>query len=136
MLCIEAKFSLLQFGNESELRAILSRMDDNTFIELHDYRQALESEFKNLNISPNDTPDQLRTKARTFAIHHLEDAFDALADLLNSSKDASRLSAAKAIINIAFQTNPSDESDPIAALFESLAQRPDIEAAANKAANS
>jgi hypothetical protein len=98
-------------------------MDDSTFIELHDYRKALDEEFASLNISPEDNPDEIRTKARKFAIHHLSDAFDALSDLLNSSKDATRLSAAKAIINIAFQTTPKDEANPIEELFEKLSQR-------------
>jgi hypothetical protein len=94
--------------------------DDNTFIELHEHHKALEQEFANLQITPEDTPDQLRIKARTFAINHLQDAFDALADLLQSSKDATRLSAAKAVINIAFQTTAKDEENPITALFEDL----------------
>jgi hypothetical protein len=94
--------------------------EDNTFIELHEHHKALEQEFANLSISPDDTPDQLRIKARTFAIHHLQDAFDALSDLLHSSKDATRLSAAKAVINIAFQTTTKDEENPITSLFQDL----------------
>jgi hypothetical protein len=95
-------------------------MEDPTFIELHEYRKAVEQEFTALNINPDDTPDELRTKARTFAVNHLSSAFDALSDLLTSSKDATRLSAAKAIISIAMQTSPTDESNPIEQLFNKL----------------
>ena len=94
-------------------------MDDDTFIELHEYRKALEDELT-VKVDPTDHPDQIRTKARTFCIHHLPSALDTLADLLHADKDPVRLAAAKSIINIAFQTNPNDDSDPIEALFTKL----------------
>lgn len=94
-------------------------MEDDTFIELHEYRKALESELT-VEVSPQDPPDQIRNKARSFAIHHLPTALDTLSDLLHADKDPVKLSAAKAIINIAFQTSPQDETDPIEALFSKL----------------
>lgn len=92
---------------------------DDTFIELHEYRKALESELT-VNVSPDDRPDVIRTKARAFAIHHLPQALDTLSDLLHADKDPVKLSAAKTIINIAFQTNPDDDTDPIESLFAKI----------------
>lgn len=92
-------------------------MADDTFIELHDYRKSLESEFK---LSPDDTPDIIRNKVRAFAIANLTDALESIADCLNSDKDATKLSAGKFIISLGLATTPNDEVNPIETLFTKL----------------
>jgi hypothetical protein len=91
------------------------------FAELHAYKKALESELREAEISSEDSPDEIKVKARKIAIQHLPMALQKIADLVTSAeKENTQLAAAKAIYSIATEGLSIDEKDPLKQLFHEL----------------
>jgi|SRR5947208_5713123 len=99
-----------------------SRMDK--FIALQEHHKAIEQEFAALDLKPEDTPDEIRTKCRTWAVTNLQAALSTIADLVTEAeKETTQLAAAKTVIQIAHGTSPKDEADPLSKLFKDLVDK-------------
>ncbi len=89
--------------------------------ELHNYRTALEEELRNTDISSEDSPDEIRVKARKFAIQYLPMALKKIATLAETAdKDSVQLAAARTIWNIASAVSVKDDGNPVEELFRAL----------------
>lgn len=72
-------------------------------------------------ISGDESEDEIRIKARKFAVLKLTGALNTIGDLSeNAEKESTRLAAARTIWAIASATSPHDENDPIEKLFKKL----------------
>lgn len=92
---------------------------EERFARLLRANEALTNEV--LELKGSETPDEIRVKARTFAINNLQNALATIADLMVSSdKDSVRLAAARSIWAIASATSQKDDTDPITDLFTKI----------------
>lgn len=95
--------------------------DNNEFALLLQRNEQLTRELLEADISNDDSQDEVKIKARAFALKHLPEALSTIADLAqNADKDSTRLSAARTIWAIASATSTKDGSDPIENLFNKL----------------
>jgi hypothetical protein len=95
--------------------------DNSEFANLLKRNEELTNELLQAAVSNDDSQDEVKIKARAFALKHLPDALTTIADLAqNADKDSTRLSAARTIWAIASGTSAKDGSDPIESLFNKL----------------
>jgi len=74
-----------------------------------------------LEVIGTETPDEIKIKARKFAIQHLDVALRKIASLVNTAeKDSTQLAAARTIVNIAQSTSVNDDTDPLNQLFSKI----------------
>ena len=99
----------------------LTKEEQESFTDLVARQRQTIEELLDAKISEDDTQDEVKVKARAFALQHLPSALQTIADLAaGADKDSTRLSAARTIWAIASATAPSDSSDPIENLFKRL----------------
>lgn len=100
----------------------LVKEEQESFATLLKRNEELTNELLSAAIDGDETQDEVRIKARAFALKHLPDALTTIADLAQTAdKDATRLSAARTIWAIASATSVKDGTDPIENLFTRLA---------------
>lgn len=95
--------------------------DDHTevFNKLLDQNRELTDQL----FDKANTPDEVRQQARTFALQKFQVALETIAELMVAAeKDATRLSAARTIVNIGMATTTKDGDDPISDLFDKIAK--------------
>src|SRR5215831_8723315 len=99
----------------------LKQLSDDDFIALQEHRRAIEEEYANLALDPNDTPDEVRLKTRKWAVHNLENALKRVITIMQTSdKEAIQLQAAKFVVSIAKETSPKDDDENLAQLFKAI----------------
>lgn len=104
-----------------------SEIDKLTSSEAEDFQTLIKKQQETINalleakISGDESEDEVRTKARKFAVLKLTGALNTIGDLSeNAEKESTRLAAARTIWAIASATSPNDASDPIENLFRRL----------------
>jgi ribosomal protein RSM22 (predicted rRNA methylase) len=101
----------------------IDNIETSALTELHNYQKSLEEEFKT---SRDDTPDEIKTKAREWAIEHLPMALQRIAVLAEKAeKDSTQLAACKTIWAIASATSTDDGKHPLEDLFKQLEKKAD-----------
>jgi hypothetical protein len=91
----------------------------DNFRKLLQRNQELANEV--LELKGSDSPDEVRVKARNFALSHLQDALNTIAEImLSGDKDSTRLAASRTIWTIAASTSTKDDADPLTELFNKL----------------
>lgn len=74
-----------------------------------------------LDLLGSESPDEVRVKARKWALANLQAALNTIGELnISAEKDATRLSAARTIWTIASTTSARDDIDPIGDLFKKI----------------
>lgn len=106
--------------DDSEVEKLVEE-EAESFTILLKRNEALTEQLLNANISNDDSTDEVKIKARAFALKHLPEALQTIAELAsNADKDSTRLSAARTIWAIASATSTKDDTNPIEELFKRL----------------
>jgi len=99
----------------------LTKEEHENFMALHKANKALTDQLLDASISNDDSQDEVRQKARAFALQRLPGALNTIGDLSeNAEKESTRLAAARTIWAIASATSVKDGTDPLENLFKRL----------------
>ena len=112
--------------DDSEVDDLVKDQPANEFQQLLLRNEELTDELLKAAISNDDSQDEVKIKARAFALKHLPDALTTIADIAqNGDKDSTRLSACRTIWAIASATSNKDGMDPIEDLFNRIGRSSD-----------
>jgi len=109
--------------DESEIDKLVSEDDasQKELMHLVNKQRRVIDGMLDAQISGDENQDEVRTKARAFALQHLSTALSTIAELVTGAdKDTTRLAAARTIWAIASATSIKDDNDPLARMFAAI----------------
>lgn len=113
--------------DDSDIDKLVSEDDSQHSAQFADLLARQKKTIDNLldaKISSDDNQDEVRIKARVFALNYLPEALKTIGELVTSGdKDSTRLAAARTIWAIASTTSAKDDSDPLERMFKQLEKK-------------